>query len=80
MERRRETIALGELVKLNLRRCECGKVWVPEMQASKARGIEPGWYDDIASVRRAFESDRTIDPVIRISSSPRGSISCPHCS
>jgi len=77
--RKRWTVARGELVKLNLRQCECGRVWVPELQASKASGVVSGWYDDVASVRSAFEEDTNIDAVIRISTTDRGRIKCPNC-
>lgn len=78
--RRRWTSSRGELVKLNLRSCGCGKVWVPEPQASKASGVSHGWYDDVNLARQAFESDAKIDPVIRISSTKRGQKVCPDCS
>lgn len=75
----RWTIAEGELVKLNLRQCDCGTVWVPPTQASKVNGVDPGWYDGLAATRDAFEQDQAVDPVIRISSSKRGKIICPGC-
>lgn len=69
----------GLLEKINLRQCDCGQVWVPPQQASKADGVESGWYPDLQSTRQAFESDPAIDPVIRISSTKRGQINCPDC-
>jgi hypothetical protein len=76
---RRWTISEGALVKINLRQCECGRVWVPPMQASKANGVDAGWYQHLSVAREAFESDSDIDPVLRVSSSKRGQIICPDC-
>ena len=68
----------GLLTKFNLRGCECGKVQVPELQASKG-GIEQGWYPDVSTLRMALEDIPEIDPVVRMSSTQRGKITCFEC-
>ncbi len=80
MEKIRNTVAEGELVKLNLRQCrQCGKVWVLPIQANKSSAVQPGWYESIGMVRGAFELDKKIVPVIRISPGKRGNMTCTDC-
>jgi len=76
---RRNTIAEGSLIKLNLQQCPCGSVYVSPQQASKVPDVTPGWYDDLATTRDAFEQSPDVDPVIRISPGNRGRKICPTC-
>lgn len=76
---RRNTIAEGELVKLNLVGCGCGRIYVSPQQASKIAGATAGWFDGLAETRSMFESCADVDPVIRISPGNRGKKACPNC-
>lgn len=69
----------GELAKLNLRQCNCGKVWVPIKQAAKVPGTRSGWHLSFREARDAFEATPGYDPVLRVSRSKRGRIVCPTC-
>ncbi len=67
-----------EVIKLNCRKCDCGKVWVPTSQAIKVSDLRSGWYKNNEELAKACEnSDKQV--LIRFSISKRGWIICPDC-
>jgi len=66
------------MIKLNCRKCDCGKVWVPTSQAVKVNGLKSGWYknkDELAKVCKKSPEE----VLIRFSILRRGWIICPNC-
>ena len=67
-----------EVIKLNCRKCDCGRVWVPTSQAIKVAGLKAGWYKNKDELAKTCESNPK-EVLIRFSISKRGWIICPDC-